>query len=160
MRCVPNISREYETFGQRSWCCKNIEEVQKTGAIAQVLMAFLFFSYDSLWYFVHFLNFFPLNSWWQTSTGDPLLTFTISMSGLTPPSAVVMRNIWHGWRRLMRMSASASVVLAVVVKADGTYHHAQWISLSCYLLSVYLWSLVHVLDDCILCNINVCVGIS
>ena len=29
MRCVPNISRDYETFGQRYWYCKNIEEVKK-----------------------------------------------------------------------------------------------------------------------------------
>ena len=29
MRCVPNIFRDYETFGQRYWGCKNIEEVQK-----------------------------------------------------------------------------------------------------------------------------------
>jgi len=36
MRCVPNISRESETFGQRYWSCKNIEEVQKAGAISQV----------------------------------------------------------------------------------------------------------------------------
>ena len=36
MRCVPNISREYETFGQRYWSCKNIEEVQKAVAISQV----------------------------------------------------------------------------------------------------------------------------
>ena len=36
MRCVLNISREYETFGQRYWSCKNIEEVQKPGAISHV----------------------------------------------------------------------------------------------------------------------------
>ena len=35
-RCVPNISRDYETFGQRYWCCKNIDEVQKRGATSQV----------------------------------------------------------------------------------------------------------------------------
>jgi len=36
MCCVPNVSRDYETFGQRYWSCKNIEEVQKAGAISQV----------------------------------------------------------------------------------------------------------------------------
>ena len=39
MRCIPNISRDYETFGQRYWCCKNIEEVQKKGATSQDLTA-------------------------------------------------------------------------------------------------------------------------
>ena len=36
MCCVPNIARDYETFGQRYWCCKNIEEFQKRGATSQV----------------------------------------------------------------------------------------------------------------------------
>jgi len=36
MRCVLNISREYETFGQMYWSCKNIEEVQKASGISQV----------------------------------------------------------------------------------------------------------------------------
>ena len=36
MRYIPNISRDYETFGQSYWSCKNIEKVQKEGAILHV----------------------------------------------------------------------------------------------------------------------------
>ena len=34
MRCVPHVSHDYETFGQRYWSCKNIKEMQKAGAIS------------------------------------------------------------------------------------------------------------------------------
>ena len=29
MRCVPNISRDYETFGQRYWCLQEYQESPK-----------------------------------------------------------------------------------------------------------------------------------
>ena len=81
LRCVPNISRDYETFGQRYWCCKNIEEVQKR---------------ICKYAFIIFINFESFLVCKSTLGMTRILIGVISMSGLTRVSLIVISNIWSG----------------------------------------------------------------
>ena len=89
MRCVPNISRDYETFGQRYWCCKNIEEVQKE---VQHHRYRLICKYA----FVIFNNFESFLVCESTLVMTHILIGVIYKSGLTRGSLVVISNIWSG----------------------------------------------------------------
>ena len=86
IRCVPIISRDYETFGQRYWCCKNIEEVQKK---VQHHMYRLICKYA----FIIFINFELFLVCKSTLVMTRILIGVISMSGLTRGSLIVISNI-------------------------------------------------------------------
>ena len=64
-----------------------------------VCIVFAFFANNFVWFLVYESAVF-MRRW---------LIFVISMSGLTPPSVVVINNMWHGWRRWTMMYASPSV---------------------------------------------------
>jgi hypothetical protein len=97
---------------------------KRTGILEIMLCDVWHANFDHLTTFVMFLIFHDsvdlMRSW--------ALTIATSTSGSTPLLAILIRNIWHGWRRWMTSGSPRVGVVEAI--SDGSKHRSQWIRMS------------------------------